>query len=86
MRKLRHRRPAHRHDDGLLVIDVPGGTVQIRTGLKDERGRDMTTVRVLPHDRASGGDERGVSWSLRGCVESALIREERSVPGQRTEA
>ena len=57
----------------LLHIEVPGGIVNIRIGLHDVEGREVTSVEILPDGEDRGGDGEGRVWDMDGGS-SRLIR------------
>lgn len=54
----------------LKHIEVEGGIVNIREGLKDHKGRNVTSIEILPDDHYSGENV----WRLRGYINSRLVQ------------
>jgi copper chaperone CopZ len=54
----------------LKHIEVEGCIVNIRTGLKDLKGRKVTSVEILPDDHYAG--ER--IWRLIGSVNNRVVQ------------
>lgn len=48
--------------DTLLHIETEGCVVNIQIGLRDQFGRRVTSVRILPDDESRGGDAGGRLW------------------------
>jgi hypothetical protein len=55
----------------LLHIETDGCTINIRVGLMDREGREVTSVMVSPDDETRGGDGSGRIWRQDG---SRIIR------------
>lgn len=60
--------------DNLLHIETDGGIINIRVGLTDEQGRQVTTISISPDDETRGGDGSGGYWHRDG---DRLIRQGR---------
>jgi len=54
----------------LKHIEVEGCIVNIRTGLKDIKGRKVTSIEILPDDHFTG--ER--IWRLIGSVNNRVVQ------------
>ena len=57
MSKLRH-------------IEVEGCIVNIREGLTDRKGREVTSIEILPDDHYSGEKV----WRLRGSINNRVVK------------
>lgn len=53
--------------DDLLHVETDGCIVNIRVGLTDNEGRQVTNVTVLPDDETRGGDGEGRIWRQDGA-------------------
>jgi len=53
----------------LKHIEVEGCIVNIRTGLKDLKGRKVTSIEIIPDDRFAGEKV----WRLRGCRNNRVV-------------
>ena len=53
-----------------LHIETEGCVVNIREGLTDLRGREVTSIEILPDNHCSG--ER--IWKLIGCINNRVVR------------
>ncbi len=59
----------------ILHIEVPGAIVNIRVGLTDEQGRQVTRVDISPEDESRSPDNDGHYWHQDG---PRIIRQERA--------
>lgn len=57
--------------DNLLHIETDGAVVNIRVGLTDAEGHQVTSVQIIPDDESRGGDGNGNTWYQDG---SRIIR------------
>lgn len=72
MKSIRHSADAR---DKLLHIETEGCVVNIRVGLSDSDGRQVTSVEIIPDDELRGGDGEARIWHLDGKVNNRLIRQ-----------
>jgi hypothetical protein len=63
----------------VLHIEVPGAVVNIRIGLTDALGRQLTRVSISPDDEQRSPDEDGYFWRLAADGSGRVIRD--VVPG-----
>jgi len=63
MRRLGFYAKSNRSNN-LLHIETDGAVINIRVGLRDDQGRAMTRVDVLPDNEYRGGDGYGNFWSF----------------------
>jgi len=57
-----------------LRIIVPGGVVEISTGLKTEEGDALMTVDVISDTPRFGPDSRGRTWTVIKSVAGTCVR------------
>lgn len=77
MKRISFYAGRNRSDD-LLHIETDGCVVNIRVGLRDDQGRMVTRVDVLPDDETRGPDGDGYYWHQDGA---RIIRDEPLKPG-----
>lgn len=58
----------------LLHIEVPGGIVNIRVNLRDDQGREVTRVDILPENEHRGGDIEGRMWDVNSNSDGTVTR------------
>lgn len=71
MKRVQHYGTAR---EKLLHIETDGAVVNIRVGLQDREGREVTSIEILPDDESRGGDGEGRVWDLDGPHNIRLIR------------
>lgn len=54
----------------LKHIEVKGCIVNIREGLTDSKGREVTSIEILPDDHYAGEKV----WRLRGCINNRVVK------------
>jgi hypothetical protein len=57
-----------------LRVIVPGGTVEISTGLETEEGDALVTVDVIPDTPRFGPDTHGRSWRVLKSAVDGIVR------------
>jgi hypothetical protein len=57
-----------------LRIIVPGGTVEISTGLETEEGASLVTVDVISDTPRFGPDTHGRSWRVLKSAVDGIVR------------
>lgn len=65
----------HNRSGNLLHIEAEGCIVNIRVGLTDRDGNEVTSVEILPDDESRGGDGYGRVWHLDGTANNRVIRQ-----------
>ena len=55
----------------LLQIETDGCTVNIRVGLSNMEGQEVTVIEILPDDHSVGGEK----WKLDGTIRNRVIRQ-----------
>ena len=74
MKRIEFFAGRNRSDD-LLHIETDGAVINIRVGLHDSDGRQVTSVEVLPDDESRGGDGYGYMWDTPdGPIGGRLVR------------
>ena len=48
----------------LLHIEIPGAVVNIRVNLRDNDGREVNHIEIIPDDEKRGGDGQGRVWDV----------------------
>lgn len=71
MKTVRHYATAR---DKILHIETDGAVVNIRVGLSDRHGNQVTSVEIIPESKDRGGDQEGRAWVLDGNFNNRLIR------------
>lgn len=59
----------------LMHIETDGCIVNIRVGLTDREGRQVTNVEIIPDDESRGGDGQGRIWHVDGMIGTRVIRQ-----------
>jgi hypothetical protein len=76
MKRIEFYAGTNRSDD-LLHIETDGCVVNIRVGLSDTDGHQVTNVQILPEDETRGGDADGRIWRQDGARVIRLHEDER---------
>ena len=61
MKRIKHHRTAR---DKVLHIETEGAIVNIRVGLSDSEGREVTSIEIIPDGEDRGGDGEGRIWHV----------------------